>query len=265
MAHFSTCRLPGVLSVAFLSLVSSLCTTAIEAQEVVRVVACESPPYLFQTAEGPAGLEADILSYVAQTTGWQLEYRFVTPWAAVFDALETREADLVAASMTITAERLARFDFSSSYMPVVVMLVERAGEESESLDDLRGARLAVIPNSTPEEKLAEVPGRVFVYGESEPQLIQWVAEGKADAAAIDSTLAHPLLHDYPTLRLTLPLGEPEQYGFAMPKGSPLKAELDEAVGLLRSSRIYYRLLEKHLGSDAVRVMRLAKRERATTD
>jgi ABC-type amino acid transport substrate-binding protein len=49
--------------------------------------------------------------------------------------------------LTITPQRLEQLDFSESYLPVRVMLVERAGQAAESLESLAGSRVATNEGS----------------------------------------------------------------------------------------------------------------------
>ena len=44
------------------------------------------------------------------------------------------------------------------------------------------------------------------------------------------------------------------------KGSPLRDSLSEHIKRLKSSRIYFRLLERHLGSRAVEIIQTARQD-----
>ena len=57
--------------------------------------------------------------------------------------------------------------------------------------------------------------------------------------------------------MTLALSEPQGYGYFVPKGSPLGAELAKHIAQMRDSGIYYRVLQKYLGPKAAEMVKAA--------
>jgi ABC-type amino acid transport substrate-binding protein len=222
-------------------------------------VARETPPYFFRQGSGIGGFEHDILAYYAKASGRSLEVRWVDRFEELLPALERGEADLAAGTFTITPERSRRFSFSSPYLWSRGVLVEPRSLTTTRLDQLRGSALATVRGSVYESVLSQVPDVTFVHRDRIADLLAAVAAGKARAAAVDSMLALPLLRDYPTLKLSLPLSKPEGLGFAMPAGSPLAAKVSRSIDLLRGSTIYYRLIEKHFGENAAALVTRARR------
>jgi polar amino acid transport system substrate-binding protein len=58
---------------------------------------------------------------------------WVDSFKDVLPALESGRADLASAAITINEERKERFDFSSSYFPSQLVLVQRANEATDDL------------------------------------------------------------------------------------------------------------------------------------
>jgi ABC-type amino acid transport substrate-binding protein len=224
----------------------------------LRVLSYATPPFASPAGGDPEGIEIEILEYFARSRGRELEVVFVESWETILDRLEAGEGDLVAATLTTTPERAKRFAFSASYFPVRVLLVEPEGRNTSSLAELSGQPLATIVGTTYEELLGAVPEATFVYGTTERELLEHVAAGRARAAAADSSVALSLLPEFPGLRLGMALTEEQHYGFAFRKGSTLRAELDRHIAQLKSSGIYYRILERHLGKEAVEIVKAAK-------
>jgi ABC-type amino acid transport substrate-binding protein len=220
----------------------------------VEVLAFETPPFFFKENGQPAGLEYEILQYFAKSKGRVLHVVWVNQFDTMLSRLEGGEGDVAAGTFTVTPERQQHLDFSASYFPVRVMLIEPRSKTTSSLADLAGATLATIKGTTYEETLSTVPSAHFVYGTMEEDLLRLVADGKARAAAADSALVLGHLRDFPSLKVGIPLSPEQGLGFAVRKGSPLKVQLSESIAQLKASHIYYRLLEKYFGAEAAKTV-----------
>lgn len=225
----------------------------------LRVLAYETPPFFYPGADGkPTGIEYEILQYFAKAKGEAVEVIWTDDFEGILPRLARGEADVAASTLTITTERRQLVGFSAPYFPTRVMLVERKGDSTRRLEQLAGATLATIRGTTYEQLMASVPRATLVYGAVEEDLLKLVASGGARAAAADSVVALTLLPRYPGLRLGIPLSPEQGFGFAVRKGSPLERELTTHIQQLKSSQIYFRILEKHLGAEAARLVAAGK-------
>jgi polar amino acid transport system substrate-binding protein len=230
--------------------------TRAPAAEPLRVLANGVAPFYHLDERGnPAGFEHEMLTLIAKAQGRELEVRWFVKFGELMQALEKGEGDVAAATITATPERRAKFDFSQSYFPVRVQLVLPRDSPVRSLTDMRGLRAATIAGTTYEELLRELPDVALVHVVNTPAMVAAVLGGAADAFAVDSAVALGLLRDHPALRMGPPLTAEQEIAFALPKGSPLTAQLDALLGDLKSSGIYFRLLRAHFGEQAVEVMR----------
>jgi ABC-type amino acid transport substrate-binding protein len=220
----------------------------------LRVLAYKRQPWAFPDKGAPAGLELEILQYYANANGLTLDVRWYDDFDQILPALARGEGDVAAATITITDERRERFDFSSGYFPVRAILVEPKGQNTRALGELAGGTLATLPGTTYEQLLSGVPGVRFVYADTSAELLGMVASGRARATVLDSSVALIRIADFPTLRLGMALTPEQQYGFAVPKGSPLAQKLSRHLALLRSTSLYYRLVERSLGRHAAEVV-----------
>lgn len=235
-----------------------LVSTSTSSTETLRVLAYETTPFFYIENDQTAGLEYEILRYFAEAQEKELEVIWVDQFGEFLPMVERGEGDIAAATLTITPERLERVDFSESYFPVRVMLVERAGPTAKDLESLSGSSIATIKGSVYEKLLSAVPGVKFVYAGDQHELFEWVASGKARALATDSPIAFRFLEEFDSLQLSLPLTEEQHFGFAIAKGSPLEKALNEHIAQLKGSGIYFRLLERYLGPKAVEIVKTAK-------
>jgi ABC-type amino acid transport substrate-binding protein len=224
----------------------------------LRILSYKTYPFFYLDNGQPAGFEYELLKLFAQGHQRELEVRWVEVWDDILPMLERGEGDILAATCTITPERQAQVDFSEPYFPVRIVLVEPRGQGSKDLQALAGATVATIKGTTYEEVLSAIPEVKFVYAETERALFELVAAGKAQALAVDSPVAIVLLREFGGMEFGISLSEEQHYGFALRKGSPLKAELSELIRQLKISGTYYRLLERFFGSLAVEVVQAGR-------
>lgn len=243
-----------------LAIVAALAVGAGPAPKPLRVITYETRPFFFRDAQGKAaGLEYDLLTYAGKSLGRPLDVTFADRFDDVLPRLLAGKADVGAATITVTPERSAQMDFSTGYFPVRVMLVEPKAQHAARLADLAGATLATMRGTTYEKLLADgVPHAQFVYGADEEALLKLVEDGKARAAAMDSAVALPLLATHRGLAPGIPLSAEQQLAFAVRKGDPLAAELSKTIAQLKASKIYFHLLEQHLGKEAARLVAAGK-------
>jgi ABC-type amino acid transport substrate-binding protein len=224
----------------------------------LRVLSYKTYPFFYLENGQPAGFEYELLKLFAQGHQRELEVQWVDVWDDILPMLQRGDGDILAATCTITPERQAEVDFSESYFPVRIVLVEPRGPQTHDLKELAGATVATIRGTTYEKVLSAIPQVKFVYAETERALFELVAAHKARALAVDSPVAIVLLRDFNGLEFGMSLSDEQNYGFAMRKGSPLRAELNELIRQLKISGTYYRLLEKYFGSLAVEVVQAGR-------
>ncbi len=226
-------------------------------QPPLRVMAARESPFFYEEEGEMKGIEYEILSYFAKSTGRRLEVQWASRFEDLLATLADGGCDVASGSITITPERRSRFWFSAPYLSIRVVLVEPRDQTTAQLDQLRGATLAAIRGSTYETLLAQVPDARFVYGARAEELLGLVAAGKARATAIDSLIALVFIRNFPQLKLSLPLTGTQDYGFAVAKGSPLAGELSAHIERLRGSQKYFEILERYLGKDAAHLVAAA--------
>ncbi len=160
------------------------------------------------------------MSYFAKTRDLEIEVEYVAVFSELLERIANGEADVAAGTITITEDRAQTMDFSAPCFPVQVVLVERSGETSESLNDLKGSKVAAFEKTTTEEALREIGGVEVVTRQGVPGMLESVAAGKIGAAAGDSSAIMPVIDDYPGLEISMAFGKRQQFGFALPKDCP---------------------------------------------
>ena len=126
----------------------------IRASQVFRVgVLYNEPPYSVLTLQGGlAGFDVELLRAIAELWGVELELKQVTRLNAV-DALETGEAQAVAAALPPWRDAEANLDFTQPYFFGQQAVMTRADSALESPAELGGARVGVVMGTRAQKAL----------------------------------------------------------------------------------------------------------------
>jgi len=138
------------------------------------------------------GYDVDIAKAVASKLGVRLEVKPVTSQDRIPQLLDGN-IDIIAATMTITADRSKLIDFSSIYFRTTQRFLAKKGSV-RSLKDLVGKKIATAKGSTAERNLAvAIPGaKIVTYGDYD-QAARALYQGKVAALATDEVILAGLL------------------------------------------------------------------------
>jgi polar amino acid transport system substrate-binding protein len=92
----------------------------------------ESPPFIIIEGDNIGGLSVNLWESIAQDLSLSYEYRVYSDLGLLLDAIEGGEIDLCINPLTVTSERLRRFQFSQPYYISSVAFAVHA-KESNSL------------------------------------------------------------------------------------------------------------------------------------
>ncbi|NUU65478.1 transporter substrate-binding domain-containing protein [Enterobacteriaceae bacterium BIT-l23] len=143
-----------------------------------------APVTIIDQAGTLRGIAGDLLSVVSLKTGLRFQFSTVDTTAELLHKVKTTEADMFA-SMTPSMQRAQQILFTRPYLSSAFALTTRADRNDiHSLPDLRGKRLAMVRDTGVENQVrARYPEIAIVPMENETELMNSVAQGKADAAA----------------------------------------------------------------------------------
>jgi len=197
----------------------------------VRVGVYENAPKVFTDDAGrPAGIFIDIIEFIAEEEGWELEYVPGT-WNEGLQRLQRGEIDLMP-DVAFTAERAERYRFHS--VPVISSWLEiYAPRESgiSGISDLNGKTLLVLEGSVQQQTLSNLnagmdPGPVLVQVPDYPVMFAMVAEQQADAAVTNRFFGALHAEEYDLVSTSV-LFDPSDLFFAAP--SPNSAETGDRL------------------------------------
>lgn len=221
---------------------------------VVASDATWPPMEVLDAQKNVTGFSIDVLNAVAKETGMRFDVRNVA-WDGIFAGLAAGNFDLIASSVTITAERQKQFDFSIPYFEVRQALVARADSPIKSLAALKGRKVGGQIGTTGVFVLqkADVGAEIREY-EDLGLAMEDLANKRIDAVMCDDPVAlyYANRHKDFTSRFKLVLTTPEaeHYGFAVRKGNAeLVEKLNAGIKAVQEKGIDAQIKAKWMGGN----------------
>jgi peptidoglycan lytic transglycosylase F len=265
--HSPRCRLMAISLILLISLLlmlfkvvpqlltPNLLNQVIENNELVVVTRNGSTTY-YEGPNGYTGFEYELAKKFADSLGVRLKIITSDNLHDIFNMLNTGQAHLAAAGLTITEARKQYVRFAASYMEVTEQLIyNRRSYRPRSVADLDNGILEVIDGSSHVESLEELK---FEHPElnwstqsdmESEQLLYLIENQLIDYTVADSNelqLNQRFLLD---LRVAFNISEPKQLAWAFPKTKDLSL-YDKAMSFfwrnLNNGEITH-LTEKHYG------------------
>jgi len=185
-------------------------------------------PWVAKDKEGNLiGFEVDVATKVAQDMGVEVEF-VPTEWSGIIPALLTGKFDIIIGSMSITAERALKVNFSDPYSwsGIDVVVNKNMLPNVTSLEELNkeDVIIAVRLGATPAQAATKYcPNAELHQFDTDEAVLQDVLNGNAHAAFSSSPTPAFWATDYPDV-LYRPLGGEmlmmQPAGFALRKGDP---------------------------------------------
>jgi len=127
-----------------------------KSRKITAAVLNDFPPlYLLNKQGKPDGIAIDILRYVADQAGLNVDYLVVNNWAEAMQAVRTGKADLIPGiAKDPSTERMAEFVFSHNTETIPVScFVRKKNESIKGIDSLSGHKVGVIIGGAAERRL----------------------------------------------------------------------------------------------------------------
>lgn len=243
-----------LLSASLLSLL--LCASLVHAAEKPLVVASDAtwPPIeMLDENKNVVGYSIDYLKAVAKEAGLDVEFRN-TAWDGIFAALESRQADIIASSVTITEKRKKAMGFTDPYCEIRQAVVVPVGVEIKSLKDLDGKKVGgQIGTTGLVETLPKAQSKAVVKTYDEVGLaLEDLAKGNIDAVVCDDPVAKFYANkkqEYKgKLQVAFITEDVEYYGFAVRKSDKdLVRKLNEGIRAVKQKGLDKQIVETWIG------------------
>lgn len=193
-----------------------------------------SPPNCFQREKNYVGIDVDI--FRAFSEGQGLAFAMTAyDWEGMLDAVVAGRADVAYSGISITDKRKEVMDFSDPYMvnTLVIAALADHGVEMATTADWGEYRLGSVRGMYFSDLIKNKYKDVYAYADlkqypSYKELLAALSNGKVDGAFMDSlVMADQKEKGTYDLTAVFTLEESDQFGFAFPKGSPLRDEFND--------------------------------------
>lgn len=234
---------------------SSDAADGLKGQTIAVAFDADAPPFAFVDNGKPAGFDVDLITEVSKRAGFKLKTSSL-PFDGILPALQAKQVQIGAASISITAAREKVVSFSTPYFQTGIALATTPDNtEVKTIEDLKGRSVAVRTGSSNSLYVEALPFAkkidIHRYNNTNDQ-VQAVLGGIDDAAVNDG-----VIFDYyiatkgkGKLEVRPPLLNTDNYGYAVPKNRPdLKKAIDEALIAMAADGTYTKIYQEYFAKD----------------
>jgi membrane-bound lytic murein transglycosylase F len=216
---------PAILSCSFFE--KNKLQAVIAAGELV-VLTRTSPTTYYETPEGPAGFEYDLVKGFADYLGVNPRFIVVPKFSDILPRFLEGEGDMAAAGITVTEARARLVQFGPPYQEIQQQVVYRLGTP-------RPANFQALKLEYPELKWTEVDRET-------EELLVTVWEGLLELTIADSNIVAINRQYFPDLQVAFTLPKPESLAWAFPRGEDQSLH-EAAVKYLMETRVSGKLAQ----------------------
>ena len=212
-----------------------------------------SAPFAYIKDNKTVGYDVDIVVRFCKAYGYGLNLHNVE-LTSFIAGIEAGKYDLGAAGFTVTEERAEQVYFSQPDYSggIVVVVADKAGGTArfETLADFEGTTLGAL-TGTYQDQLAQdtIPDISIQYYDDMSSQLLALQNGYIDGALTDLPLARLAVARQSGLAVFSESIAPDSYGLALPKGSPLTAQVSAVIEEFAADGTLDALEEKWLGAD----------------
>ncbi|MCI5585111.1 MAG: amino acid ABC transporter substrate-binding protein [Lachnospiraceae bacterium] len=200
------------------------------------------------------GFDVEVAEKIAEKLGVKAEF-VETKWDSIIAGLDAERFDVVINQVSITEERLEKYDFSTPYSYTHgALIVKGSNEEITSFDDIAGKKAAQALTSN-WGKLAEEKGAQLVSTDGFNQSVELVLAGRADLTLNDDLTYYDYLNQKPDadLKIVALSGDTSASAVMIRKGNEdLVQEIDKALKELADEGVLSEISEKYFGTDVTK-------------
>lgn len=239
-----------IMIIGLLLLVFTGCTTP-KPDALVVGMELAYPPFETKDNEGnPTGVSVELAKAFGEYLGRDVIIENIN-WTGLIPALQTDKVDMVISSMTITEVRKESVDFSDGYAKAyLAFLVNKESPVTVSADLNNADRtVAVKTGSTGDFYVTNnYPLAKVLRLDDESAAIAEVINGRADAFIYDQLTIVRNYQQYADRTKTVFIDnqQPEFWGAAFKKGSPLVAQFNAFLKEFKEDKGFDPIVEKFL-------------------
>lgn len=219
-------------------------------EKLVMATNAEFPPYEFYEGKEVVGIDADIAAAVAEEMGMELEIEDMA-FDSIITAVTSGKADIGAAGMTVTEDRLENVDFTDTYATATQVIVVKEDSAIAGPDDLTGKKIGVQLGTTGDIYADDIEDATVERYNKGFEAVQALQQGKIDAVVIDGEPAKEFVKEAEGLKILDEAFTEEEYAIAVKKGNDeLKEKINDALANLKESGKLDEIVAKYISADS---------------
>ncbi len=223
----------------------------------ITVLTRHAPTTYMASADGPTGLEYELISLFANHLKVRAEFIFPDSFNEILSFIAEGKADIAAAGLTITELRQKSMRFAPSYQSITEQVVYRSGRKKpKTVADLNKGILEIVDGSSYIDSLKKLqlkhPQLNWNTNDklNTDGLLYLVNEGLIDYTIADSHQASAIQRFYPKLNIAFDITKPRQLAWAFPlsEDDSLYQEAVKFIKKIKQDQTLDHLLEKYYGN-----------------
>ena len=234
---------------AGLLMIASLAACTSKKDELVMATNAEFPPYEFHEGDKIVGIDVEICQAIADELGKELVIEDMA-FDSVITSVYTGKADLGAAGLTITEDRLKNINYSDPYATAAQVIIIKDDSDIASPDDLVGKTIGVQLGTTGDIYAEDIEDATLERYNKGFEAVQALLQGKIDAVIIDNEPAKVYVSQNDGLKIVDEAFTYEEYAIAIAKdNTKLLDDVNAAIKKLKDSGKLDEIVAKYISAD----------------
>lgn len=220
-----------------------------EAKSLVMATNAEFPPYEYYENQEIVGIDVEIAQAIADDLGMKLEIEDMA-FDSIIAAVQSGKADIGAAGMTVTEDRLESVNFTDSYTTAAQVIIVKEGSDIATPDDLMNKTVGVQLGTTGDIYVDDIENATVERYNKGFEAVQALLQGKIDAVIIDREPAKVFVSQNEGLAIVDEEFTLEDYAIAIAKDNEdLLKSINESLARLKESGKLQEIIDKYIAAD----------------
>ena len=210
----------------------------------------EFPPYEYYQGDEIVGIDAEVAALIADKLGMELQIVDIA-FDSIISGVQSGKFDMGMAGLTVTADRLEKVNFSTSYATGVQSVIVKEDGAVQSLDDIAGKMIGVQTTTTGDIYASDEFGEENVTKyDNGAAAVQALIAGKVDCVIIDNEPAKSYVAANEGLKILETSYAVEDYAICFAKeNTELKDKVDAALQELIADGSVQAVVNKYIPAE----------------
>lgn len=224
-------------------------TESTTTETLVMATNAEFPPYEYWEGEKVVGIDAEIAEAIAEELGMELKIEDMA-FDSIITAVTSGKADIGAAGMTVTEDRLENVNFSDTYATATQVVIVTEDSDITSPDDLVGKKVGVQLGTTGDIYAEDIEDATIERYNKGFEAVQALMQNKIDAVIIDNQPAKVFVTENEGLKILDEAFTDEEYAIAIAKdNTELLEKVNTALANLKESGKLDEIVAKYIDAE----------------